>query len=1044
MGGGVIKWAISRPVTVTVGVILVLMFGALSISGIPIQLTPDVTVPSVSVTTAWPGATPTEVESEIIEAQEEALKALPGLVRMTSEARRGQGQINLELEVGSSMEEALVRVTNLLSQVSDYPLTARQPAVTTANSTGPPMAVAVIQSSPPGRAVEEYRTWVDEVILPQLERIPGVASIRLIGGREQEVQVDFDPRKLAARGLSLGQVAAAIRTELVDISAGDMPIGKRRYVVRTQVAPPVPSELERTVLATDERGTPILLGDVATVRPGLRKRDAVGLMNGEPSMALLFFREAGSNVLEVTQDIHHAVADLQELSLAPEGLEMRIVSDQSDYITGALDQVRENLILGGALAMLVLLVFLRSVGASLVVAISIPISIVGTVLVMSLLGRTINIVSLAGMAFAVGMVVDASIVVLENIDTWRGRERDVGKASLHGAREVWGAIFASTLTTAAVFIPIIAWQDEVGELLRDVAMAVSVAVFVSLVVSVVVIPTFAAQILRARKTAAATAGVATADIPHGRAGGVVHWIARSPLRSVAVAGVGLVGAAWMGLALLPPMEYLPTGNRNIVFGIAIPPPGYSVEEMEKIAEQVQGRLVPHLGVEKDGIAALDRTFFVGSPDQAFMGGVAVDPDRVGEIANLMRGVLREVPDLIGFASQASLFGQNLGGGRSIEIDISGADLEAVAGFGGTMMGALMQAMPGAQIRPVPGLDAGAPEFQVEPIRTQAARQGISSAEIGLLIDAYVDGAIIGELGRAGEPKRDVVLRAAGIEIDSPAALEAAPAATPASREVIPVGRFAKVHERLGPTVIQHIERRRAITLQVSPPDDIALEEALDIVRNQVVGPMLAEGKVPAGVQVAYSGSAGKLEETQARFAWVLLLAVVITFLLLSALFEDFLAPIAILVTVPLAGAGGIAGLRLVDAFLGAQPLDMMTALGFVILIGVVVNNAILIVDGSLSRMREHGMELPDAVASAVRWRVRPILMSAVTTVAGLLPMVLMSGFGSELYRGIGGVVLGGLAFSTVLSLFLVPAVFTVLWRLRRGARVLISRGRARP
>jgi hydrophobic/amphiphilic exporter-1 (mainly G- bacteria), HAE1 family len=1041
MGGGIIRWAIARPVSVTVGVILVIMFGALSISGIPIQLTPDVEVPTVSVTTAWPGATPTEVESEIIEQQEEALKALPGLVRMTSEARRGQGQINLELEVGSSLEEGLVRVTNLLSQVSDYPLTARQPSVTTANSTGPPLAVAVIQSDPPGRKVEEYRTWVEEVLVPQLERIRGVASIRVIGGREQEVQIDFDPRALAARGISLGQLAAAVRTELVDISAGDISIGKRRYVVRTQVAPPVPDELERVVLRTDARGTPVLLGDVATVRAGLRKRDAVGFMNGEPSMALLMFREAGSNVLEVTQEIREAVDDLQELYLAPEGLELRIVSDQVDYITGALDLVRENLLLGGALAMLVLLVFLRSVGASLVVAIAIPISIVGTVLAMSLMGRTINIVSLAGMAFAVGMVVDASIVVLENIDTWRGRERDIRRAALEGAREVWGAIFASTLTTAAVFIPIISWQDEVGELLRDVAMAVSTAVFVSLVVSIVVIPAFAAQILRARKPAAGAddAPAPTAQLAHGRAGGAVHWIARSPLRSALVAVVGLVGAAGLGLALLPPMEYLPTGNRNVVFGVAIPPPGYSVQEMQKIGEQVQGRLVPHLGVEKDGVAALDRTFFVGTPDQAFMGGVAVDPDRVGEVAGLMRQVLSEVPDLIGFASQGALFGNSFGGSRSIEIDISGADLEAVAGFGGMLMGALREAMPGAQIRPVPGLDAGAPEFQVEPVRSEAARNGMSSAEIGLLVDAYVDGAIIGELGRAGEPKRDVVLRAAGVNIDSPAALEAAPAATPANRQVIPVGRFARVHERLGPTVIQHIERSRAITLQVSPPDALALEEALDIVRNQVIGPMLTSGQVPAGVRVAYSGSAGKLEETQARFGWVLLLAVIITFLLLAALFEDFLAPIAILVTVPLAGAGGIAGLRLVDWLLEPQSLDMMTALGFVILIGVVVNNAILIVDGSLSRMREHKMELPDAVASAVRWRVRPILMSAVTTLAGLMPMVLLSGFGSELYRGIGGVVLGGLAFSTVLSLFLVPAVFTVLWRLRRGVRAVVTR-----
>ncbi len=1031
MGGGIIQAAIARPVSVAVGVILLVLFGALTISGIPIQLTPDVSIPTVNVSTVWPGATPTEVEAEILEEQEEALKSLPGLVRMTSTARRNSAGINLELEVGTSLEETLVRVSNLLSQVPQYPQTARQPVITTANSSGPPLAVLVIQSDPPGHEVAEYRTWVDEVIIPRIERIPGVADIRLIAGRDQEVHIDFDVSQLAARGVTVSHIAAAVRAELVDISAGDIPMGKRRYVVRTQLTPAVERDLENIVLRTEDDGSPVLLGDVATVRPGLRKPEAIGIINGAPSMAMLCFRESGSNVLEVTREIGRVVSELQRDFLAPEGLEMRIVSDQTAYITGALGLVRNNLILGGILAIVVLLVFLRSVGASLVVAISIPVSVVGTVLFMSLLGRTVNIVSLAGMAFAVGMVVDNSIVVLENIDTWRKRESSVARAALMGAREVWGAILASTLTTAAVFIPIIAWQDEVGELLRDIAVAVATAVFVSLVVSVLVIPSFAARILKSR----ADRGRADAE-SFPRVGRAVHWICRGRVRSPVISVVGIAAAALLGLGFLPSMEYLPRGNRNIVFGVVLPPPGYSVDEMQRVGEYIQGRIVPHIGVEKDGVPAIARSFFAGGPDQAFMGAVAEDPEEVAGIARFLRGILREIPDVIGFANQGSLFGRRLGGGRSIEIDISGSDLVAMTGFGGRLMGALRKALPGAQVRPIPGLDAGAPEFQVVPRRAQAAQIGLSGADIGLLVDTYVDGAIIGELGARGQPKRDVVLRAVGLAIDSPEALEAAPAALPRGGTA-PVGEFAEISETLGPTVIQRIERRRAITLQVSPPDDIALEDAIAKVKRDVVGKLARQGAIPAGVRIDYSGTAGKLEQTKSRFGFVLLLAVIICFLLLSALFEDFLAPIAILVTVPLAGAGGVLGLRLVDSFLGKQPLDMLTALGFVILIGVVVNNAILIVDGALVRMRTHSLSLEDAVASAVRWRVRPILMSALTSLAGLLPLVLFPGSGSELYRGVGGVVLGGLALSTVLSLFLVPAVFTSLWRLRgRVARAI--------
>lgn len=1045
MGGGIIRVAIERPVTVAVGVILVVLFGALSLSGIPIQLTPDIAVPTINVSTTWPGATPTEVESAILEEQEEALKSLPGLMRMSSEARRGSGSINLELAVGSSLEEALVRVSNLLSQVPEYPQNARQPVITTANSTGPPLAALVITSNPPGRPVAEYRTWAEEVIIPRLERIRGVASIRLIGGREQEIHIDFDPGAVAARGVTLARLVQAVRAELVDVSAGDIPMGKRRYVVRTQVTPSSleVAELEKTVLATSPDGTPVRLGDVASVRPGLRKAESIALTEGQPSLVMLSFRESGSNVLEVTEEIRRLVGELQADFLAAEGLQLRIVSDQTDYINGALALVRQNLILGAVLAVVVLLLFLRSAGASAVVAIAIPISIIGTILIMSLMGRTVNIVSLAGMAFAVGMVVDNSIVVLENIDTWRRREHDVARAALMGTREVWGAVLASTVTTAAVFLPIIGWQDEVGELLRDVAVAIATAVVVSLVVSVIVIPSFAARMLRQRSPEPDSEPGNDADVPvpYARTGRAVRWIAASTGRAAFISVSGIVAAVAVAVMLLPPLEYLPQGNRNLVFGIVIPPPGYSVEEMQKVGEHMQGRIVPHVGVDKDGVPAIQRSFFAGGPDQAFMGGVARDDHRVDDMAAFLRQVLNEIPDVMGVATKASLFGGRMGGGRAIEIDISGSDLGDMSALGGRMMGMLRAVLPGAQVRPIPGLDAGAPELRVEPRRAQASQLGMSSADLGLLVDAYVDGAIIGELAAAGEHKRDVVLRAAGVSIASPSDLAVAPAATPSGRTV-PVGELATITETLGPTVIQRIERRRAITLQVTPPDHIPLEQAVALIKDEVVGPLAVEGAIPAGVRIDYSGTAGKLDDAKSRFGFVLLLAVIITYLLLSALFEDFLAPLAILVSVPLAGAGGVLGLRIVDSALGPQPLDMLTATGFVILIGVVVNNAILIVDGALSRMREDHAPLDEAVATAVRGRVRPILMSVLTSLAGLLPLVLFPGYGSELYRGVGGIVLGGLALSTVLSLFLVPAVFTSLWRLRGLIGRLLGRASA--
>ena len=583
------------------------------------------------------------------------------------------------------------------------------------------------------------------------------------------------------------------------------------------------------------------------------------------------------------------------------------------------------------------------------------------------------------------MVVDNSIVALENIDSWRRRGKSPAQAAYHGVREIWGALLASTVTTAAVFLPIIGWQDEVGELLRDVAVAIALAVGVSLVVSVLVIPSFSARLLRA-----------TAE-PEGEGRGLGAGLRRSIGRQVAlltgswrrgllVAVAAVAGAVALAQSLLPAMEYLPTGNRNLIFGILLPPPGYSPDELDVIGRDVQAQMVAHTGVEKDGLPAIERSFFVGSPNQVIFGLIAQDEERIGELVPFVRQAGGRAPGAFAFASQASLFGREIGGGRAVEVELSGADLTAVIGLGGRLMGAIGQAIPGAQIRPIPSLDLGAPELHAVPRRDETAGLAVGGAELGLVVDTYVDGAIVGELGPAGEPKIDVALRAlrpGGREVDDPESLAASPVATP-SGDIVPLSSLARLEEHLGPTLIRRIERRRSITLQVSPPESVPLEDAMATIRDDVLAPLQEQGQIPAGIQTELSGTAGKLEGAKERLGEVLLLAVIISFLLLAALFEDFLAPIAVLVTVPLAGGGGVLGMWLVDRYLAPQPFDLMTALGFVILIGVVVNNAILVVDGALARLRE-GLSLHQAVPAAVEARVRPIFMSTATSVAGLLP-----------------------------------------------------------
>lgn len=1026
-GTGIIATAIARPVTVTVCVLLLMLFGLLSLFKLPIQLTPDLQIPTLTVTTAWPGATPAEVEREILLEQEEALKSVQGVERMTSEATNSQGVVTLEFAVGTPIDEALVRVTNRLSQVPNYPDAAREPVVSTADSAGPPLAVIVLRATD-GRSIAPYRTWVEDEVIPNYERVKGVAQVRFFGGQDTQVEVDFDPAALAARGVSVERMVSALRAELRDVSGGAMDLGKRRYTVRTAVAPVDPVALEGTVLGVDAQGRVVRLGDVAKVQLGLRDLERKVLADGRDAMALLFDRETGANVLSVTDEILEQTRVLNEELVGPRGLELVVVSEQTGYIRGALALVRENLIIGAVLAVGVLWAFLRNLRASLFIGAAIPVCAMGTIVGMSLMGRTVNIVSLAGIAFAVGMVVDASIVVLENIDTWRRRGVGAREAALEGTREVWGAILASTATTVAVFLPILGWTDEVGELLRDVSVAMCFAITLSLLASVLMLPALAARLPEPAPEEAQQSSFN--DRARERIGRMVAAVVRTPLRAAVMVLLAMLGSGLATRALLPAMEYLPTGNRNLMFGVVVPPPAYSVSEMARVGEYVQSRIVPHIGVDTDGIPAIGRTFFVALPGQGFMGASAQRDADIAPMVDFVRAVLREVPGVFAVANQTSLFSRNLSGGRTIDVDITGSDLSSLLSIGGQMMGSISKAIPDVQARPVPTLDPGAPELRLLPRREQATALGMSSAEVGLAVDALVDGRIIGELGRPGETQVDVVVRAVP-RVLGVTELMSTPIAGPRG-QVLPLSTVAELVETVSPTTIRRVERRRALTLQVTPPAAVPLEEAMRLIREEVVAPMRESGQIPAGVRVSLAGAADKLDAARLRMGQAVLLAVLICFLLMAAMFEDFVSPIIIMTAVPLAGAGGIAALRLVDATLGRQPLDMMTALGFIILVGTVVNNAILIVDGALTRLRQ-GEALESALVAAVTGRVRPILMTTCTTMAGLLPLVLAPGSGSELYRGIGAIVLGGMLFSTAMTLFVVPALASLIYRVRRVA-----------
>ncbi|MEO2012800.1 MAG: efflux RND transporter permease subunit, partial [Fuerstiella sp.] len=508
----------------------------------------------------------------------------------------------------------------------------------------------------------------------------------------------------------------------------------------------------------------------------------------------------------------------------------------------------------------------------------------------------------------------------------------------------------------------------------------------------------------------------------------------------------VAGSLVLSQKLMPDTEYLPDGNRNLIIAILLPPPGYSVNQMISLGENIEQQLAPYwLGQAGDDAPQIESFFFVASGRSLFMGARSKDELRSAELIPILSKAAASQPGVIPIVSQASLFDSALSGGRTIDIEITGPDLEVLVMEAQKAFGLCMQEFPmtaGNQLRPIPGLDLSSPELHVVPRLEKASELGISSSSIGYAVNALVDGAFAGDYWHEGR-RIDLVIYGDDAYADRSQDLKNLPISTPSGGNVL-LSTVADVVLSHGPEQVNHIERLRAITIQLKPASGIALEAALRTVEEKIRGPLMQSPNFQSGLyQVRLAGTADKLADTWYELKWNLVLAVVLTYLLMSALFESFLYPLVIMTSVALALVGGLIGLTVLNWF-SFQTLDMLTMLGFVILIGTVVNNAILIVHQTLNLIRNAGMNANDAVCESVRTRIRPIFMSTLTTVLGMLPLVVpvpslveghlvwVAGAGSELYRGLGSVVLGGLIVSTAFTLILVPAGFSLVMDAQAG------------
>lgn len=1032
--------SIREGIIVSVVVLILCVLGVVSAFQIPVQMIPDLEVRTISVSTGWPGATPQDIEKEILIEQERYLSTVPNLQRMVSHAETGEASIDLEFPFGVNINESLIEVSNALSQVPSYPENVDQPRLFSSSFSQNAFmyfSVQPLPGNPHQLDMDMMYDFVDDYVRPRMERIEGISEVQIRGGAEKQVQIQIDPDKLSQRGITLTQVRSRIRERNVDISAGDIDSGKRRYLFRTVGRFAELEQLEDLILAEENEAT-VRLKDVATVILDHYEVRSHSYSEGEESIRLAVRRESGSNVIDIKTQLLPLIDQIREDTLEPNGLRILLLGDDVRYVQDSIRNVWTNLSLGALLATGILFLFLRSFRATSVGVLSIPLCTLAAFLGLLAFGRTINVISLAGVAFAIGMTVDNTIVVLESIEQAKRRGLAMFDAALAGVREVWPAVLASSLTTVLVFAPILFIQEEAGQLYSDIAIAISASILASMLVAITVVPSASARLGFGTLAAASDAGGDAAE-DNGKSFsgilGFVNWLIRSPVRRTLTILIAVIATIGVAVKLMPAAEYLPEGEEPKAFSLMIAPPGYNLSEMVKIGQSLREQVEPAVRVDpalyeqgKIPVPALKFFTMSVSAGSIWFLSEPVREQDINEMMDALTKLFRSYPGMRAFSSRGSIISGNDGGTRAVNLDISGPDLEALYATGENAYRRADALFTNPQIESEPRtLSLDQPLVEVVPKWERLVEFGLTAQEFGYAVAALSDGAYVDELVY-GNDKVDIFLLSNAAQNRQLEDMADLPIMTPKGG-VLPLRALAHLNETVDSGSVRRVDGRRTVTLRIIPPRSVALETAVNKVRDELIPGMRADGEIGQGINIAITGAADQLQQTRDSLLNNFLVALILIYLLLVAIFKHWLYPLIILTTIPLGLAGGLVGLILLNQIGIAQPFDMITMLGFLILLGTVVNNPILIVDQTRRNLQDEQGSVQDAVLAAVSKRLRPILMSTCTTIFGLAPLVLIPGAGTELYRGVGIVVLAGILISTLITLTFLPCFLT--WVLRK-------------
>ncbi len=1003
--------SIRRPVFATVMSLAIVLFGVISFLRLPVREYPDIDPPIVSVVTLYRGASASVVETEITDVLEEQFATLSGVKTMTSSSREEGSVITIEFELSRDVDEAANDVRDRVSRSrGNLPREIDDPIVSKVEANAQPIVWLSLSSD--SLSGLELTDVADRVLKERLQRLPGVGNVFIGGERRYAMRVWLDPQRMAARGLTPQDVELAIRRENVEIPGGRVEGDFREFAVRTHGDLTSPEEFGAIIVAQTPGGT-VWLRDIANVEVGAENERTIARWLGKPAVGLGVVKQSKASTLDVAKAVRDALEDLK--GAIPSGMRLTVAYDSSLHIQDSIKQVGETLLIALCLVILVVIAFMKSFRATLIPTLAIPVSIIGTFVAIYFLGFTINILTLLGLVLAIGLVVDDAIVMLENIF----RHLEMGKsrmqAAFDGSKEIAFAILATTIALVAVFVPVAFLTGSVGRLFREFGFSVAISVAISGFVALTLTPMFSSRILRPIHGTGRSWAARSFDEffvwlnrTYER---ILHFALRHRLATIVVAVVLVILSA--GIFKFMPRELVPTEDRGIGFGIVIAPEGSTLAYTDRYMKQVEQRLLA-LPERKGLFTALGLGF--GGPGRVTDGFLFLNlgprHDRKRSQQDIVQSLFPQmfsIPGVLAFVINPPSLGSF--SSSPIQYVLEAESYDELNQATGIMMGAAQKL--GYLFNLNSDLKLNKPELDITVDRERASEMGVSVSDIGSTLEALLGGRVVGNFKR-GTKQYDVIIQVPATERATPDIIEGIYVRGPSG--LVQLANVVKVSEAVGPKELNHFNRRRSATITSNLFPFVSLGKALDDLDNA------KQNNLPANIKREFAGQSLEFKESSSGLYYFFLLALVFIYLVLAAQFESFIHPFTILLSVPLAVFGA-----LISLFVFKQSLNIYSQIGLIMLIGLVTKNAILIVEFS-NQLRSRGRDVVHAVVEASIIRLRPILMTSFATVFGILPIAIGFGAGAESRRPLGIAVVGGLLFSTFLTLVLVPVVYSLLAR----------------